>query len=113
MGQPQGGTGTTLPVAQPVIFTQAARLEVIDAQDWYEAQASGLGVRFRAELDLAVQRISDNALQFPIVLRDVRRARLHRFPHYLLFRVDLDAVTVIACFHPRRDPQQWQRRIGH
>lgn len=112
MGQPQGGTGTTLPVDLPVIFTQAARLEAINAQDWFEAQASGLSVRFRAELDLAVQRISQNALQFPVVLRDVRRALLHRFPHYLLFRVESDVVTVIACFHPRRDPHQWQRRIG-
>jgi hypothetical protein len=101
-----------LPVALPVIFTQAARAEVIDAQDWYEEQFHGLGARFRAELDLTVQRIADNALQFPIVFQDVRRALLHRFPHYLLFRVEPAAVAVIACFHPRRDPRQWQHRAG-
>jgi hypothetical protein len=26
----------------PVIFTQAARAELIDAQDWYENEAPGL-----------------------------------------------------------------------
>jgi hypothetical protein len=31
----------------PVIFTQAARAELIDAQDWYENEASGLGRCFR------------------------------------------------------------------
>ena len=33
----------------PVRFTEAARAELIDAQDWYEAEAPGLGRRFRAE----------------------------------------------------------------
>ena len=32
----------------PVRFTEAARAELIDAQDWYEAEAPGLGRRFRA-----------------------------------------------------------------
>ena len=35
----------------PVRFTEAARAELIDAQDWYEAEAPGLGRRFRAEID--------------------------------------------------------------
>jgi hypothetical protein len=26
----------------PVIFTQRARVELIDAQDWYESEAPGL-----------------------------------------------------------------------
>ena len=93
-----------MPVALPVIFTQDARAEVIAAQDWYEEQASGLGARFRTELDVTVQRIADNALQFPFVFQDVRRALLHRFPHYLLFRVESDAVTVIACLIPAAIP---------
>jgi hypothetical protein len=35
----------------PVRFSEAARVELIDAQDWYEAGAPGLGRRFRAEID--------------------------------------------------------------
>jgi len=38
-----------LPVARPVVFTPAAGAEVAEAQAWYEAQAPGLGARFRAE----------------------------------------------------------------
>jgi plasmid stabilization system protein ParE len=44
----------------PVRFTEAARAELIDAQDWYEAEAPGLGRRFRAEIDSVVQRMADN-----------------------------------------------------
>jgi len=34
-----------LPVVHPVIFTLPARAELIDAQDWYESEASGDSVR--------------------------------------------------------------------
>ena len=38
----------------PVRFTEAARAELSEAQDWYEAEVPGLGRRFRAEIDSAV-----------------------------------------------------------
>jgi plasmid stabilization system protein ParE len=102
-----------LPLARPILFTQDARSDVIAAQDWYEEQSPGLGARFTDELDLTVQRIADNALQFPVVFRDVRRALVRRFPYSLLFRIETDAVIVIAFFHASRDPQTWQGRIGN
>jgi plasmid stabilization system protein ParE len=93
-----------------VIFLPAAQIEARDAQDWYEAQTTGLGHRFRAELDHAVQRLSFNPFQFPTVFTDIRRALLRRFPYALFFRIVDDAVFVLACFHSSRDPRTWQRR---
>ena len=49
-----------------VIFTHAARAELIEAQDWYEDEATGLGRRFREAIDALVERMSDNPRQFPI-----------------------------------------------
>ena len=49
----------------------AARLDMIDAHDWYERQAPGLGVRFRGEVDFQVQRIAATPLQFPEILADI------------------------------------------
>ena len=57
-----------------VIFAQAARLELIEAQDWYESEAEGLGRRFRAAIDALTERMSANPLQFPVVYKNVRRA---------------------------------------
>ena len=59
-----------------VIFTPAARAELIDAQDWYEAEASGLGRRFRHAIDALAERMSANPRQFPVVFENVRRALL-------------------------------------
>ena len=89
----------------------AARLEVIEAQDWYEAEVRGLGARFRAEVDYQISRIAANPLHFPEMLADVRRARVRRFPYGLFFRPLQDAIYVVACFHSSRDPMIWQSRV--
>jgi len=96
----------------PVVFTSAAREELIEAQDWYETEVPGLGRRFRAAIDSLVERMSANPRQFPIALKNVRRALLSRFPYSLFFVIeDDDTLLVIACFHASRNPKKWQKRI--
>lgn len=89
----------------------AAPLDMIDAQDWYERHAPGLGARFRAELGFQLDRVARSPLHFPVVLADVHRARLQRFPYGLFFRAIDDEIFVIACFHSSRDPLVWRARI--
>jgi plasmid stabilization system protein ParE len=93
-----------------VIFTQAAKAELIEAQDWYEGEATGLGRRFRQAIDALVERMSANPRQFPVVFKNVRRALLRRFPYSLFFVIEGETLLVIACFHASRDPLQWKKR---
>jgi plasmid stabilization system protein ParE len=109
VGRSKGGVDAT-PLTPPVFFTPEARTEALEAQDWYEAQMPGLGERFRAEIEGAVERIAAGPLHFPRILQDVRRARLHVFPYALFFRIEPEALLVIACFHASRDPQRWRVR---
>lgn len=96
----------------PVIFTRAAHAELIDAQHWYENEAKGLGRRFRASIDAAIERISASPERFPVIYKNVRRALLRSFPYVLMFVIEGDgALTVIACFHGSRDPINWQKRM--
>jgi plasmid stabilization system protein ParE len=97
-------------LTQGVVFLPVARAELIAAQDWYEKESPGLGARFRTEIDVQIDRITSNPLQFPVLLKDVRRARLRRFPYGLFFRALPEAAFVIACFHSRRDPMVWRER---
>jgi toxin ParE1/3/4 len=95
-----------------VIFTPIARQELIDAQEWYESEAPGLGRRFFAAVDTVIERMTANSRQFPVVHRNIRRALLKHFPYALIFLIeDDDGLTVIACFHGSRDPVSWQRRV--
>lgn len=76
-----------------VIFTQAARAELIAAQDWYEREATGLGRRFQQAIDALVVRMSENSRQFPTVFKNLRRALLRRFPYSLFFVVEGDRLN--------------------
>ena len=60
-----------MPLDYPVVFTQAAREELIDAQDWYEREVTGLGRRFREAIDAIIQRTTQNPRQFPVVFKNV------------------------------------------
>ncbi len=109
MGGTEGGARAALPLVFRVIFTQAARVELIEAQVWYESEAEGLGRRFRAAVDGLTERMRANPRQFPVMFKNVRRALLRRFPYSLFFVVGDDGLLVIACFHASRDPTHWER----
>jgi len=95
----------------PVTFTPRVRAELIDAQDWYENEAPGLGRRFRAALEAVVEHMGANPRQFPMIYKGVRRALLRRFPYALMVVIEADeTLAVIACFHGSRDPAHWQKR---
>ena len=93
------------------IFTPAARAELVEAQDWYEARHRGLVTQFLEQVGATVLRMEGNPHQFPTAFRDVHRARLLKFPYALFYRFDIDVLEVIACFHGSRDPQRWERRV--
>jgi len=97
---------------KPVIFTPAARTELIEALDWYENEVPGLGSRFRTQIEATVERMSTNPQQFPVVHKDIRRALLRLFPYSLFLVIEpTETLTVIACFHASRNPKRWQRRM--
>lgn len=93
------------------VFTQAARAELIEAQDWYEERSPGLGRRFRHEIDVVVERMIANPRQFPVVFQNVRRALARRFPYSIFFVIEGAMLVVIACFHGSRDPLQKRNRV--
>ena len=96
----------------PVIFTRPARAELIEAQDWYENEAPGLGRAFLAAVVSVVERMSANPQQFPVVYKSIRRTLLRRFPYALMFVIEADeTLTVIACFHGSRYPAHWQKQM--
>jgi plasmid stabilization system protein ParE len=47
---------------------------------------------------------------YAVALRDVRRAKLRRFPYLVYYRVFTDRIEVLGVLHGGQDPQVWQRR---
>jgi plasmid stabilization system protein ParE len=49
----------------PVFIRRAAELDLMRAEDWYEAQQPGLGHEFREAVDATIARIAANPLAYP------------------------------------------------
>lgn len=94
-----------------VRLTSPAETDLADALAWYAGIREGLAPRFIDEFQRLLERLETNPYQFPCVRQTIRRAGFHRFPYGLIFRIHAADVEIIACFHHRRDPRHWQRRL--
>jgi toxin ParE1/3/4 len=93
-----------------LIVTEEAEREAAEAARWYEENSPGVGDLFLSAIRQALARIEERPLQFPRVRREIRRARLVRFPYCVFYRMDGETVRVVAIIHDSRDPRRWQRR---
>ena len=91
-------------------FRKAARLEYDEAAIWYESQKVGLGSEFVEEIERALLVACEAPQQCPVILPDVRRVRVQRFPYFIFFRVRDNRLVVLSVFHVRRDPLVWRER---
>ena len=93
-----------------ILFTQAARADLVEAVRWYDTHAPQVVPQFRDALRTALSRIAENPKQFPPSFKNTRRALLRRFPYIIVFREMQDAIYVVAVFHTSRNPLIWQGR---
>ncbi len=89
-----------------------AEEELAEAAAWYEARRTGLGVEFVAIVDRAFEEIIAAPLAYALWRDDrpYRRKIVKRFPYVLFFRVEADAVEVLAVANARRRPGYWVER---
>ena len=73
-------------------------------------QEGTAGRKALATLRRVLNRIEDGPLQFPLVMTDIRRALMGRFPFGVFFFVDGDAAVVMAVMHLHRNPDSWEER---
>lgn len=92
-----------------VSFHPAARLEVEDAQAWYEERSVVAASALLRELSVTVQRIREAPHRYATAESGTRRIRLDRFPFtiYIYYRHSPDALVVIAVAHQKRRPGYW------
>lgn len=91
-----------------VKFEPEAEAEIIEAFNWYEQQSFGLGGEFLRAVKQSESILARNPFQSQVHYKDLRRAYLRRFPFALHYVVEGESVSVLACFHFRRDPKRWE-----
>jgi plasmid stabilization system protein ParE len=92
-------------------FGPAARLELIEATQWYLDEGSpALAGRFERDIGRAMQLLAVmpgiGSPNYP----GVRTWPLKDFPYTLVYRVVGDTLTVMAVAHQSRAPGYWRGR---
>ena len=94
----------------PIVLSPAAERDIQAAGDWYQGQA-GLGLRFVAEVDRALEKIGRMPEAHPVLYRQIRRGRVLKFPYSIFYRVLDSRIEIVAVLHARRDPSVWRSRV--
>lgn len=93
------------------LFLRAeAEAEIAEAADWYNREKPGLGVGFVLAVNATIEAVQRNPFQYQVIWRQFRRAGVARFPYGLIYRASERDITVVACFHGRRNPSVWKKR---
>jgi plasmid stabilization system protein ParE len=107
---PLAGAGKVAAVSLPILFRPEAREEFDEAYDWYEGQRPGLGEDFAEQVQRVLDRIVAMPQMHAVVLGEVRKAVVARFPYCVFYREESSCVRVLSVFHSSRDPRIWQGR---
>lgn len=92
-------------VTRAIVVRPAAAAEFAQAVTYY--QGVGHGERFRAELDRVVDRLRALPESAPMVMPEVRRALLRRYPYALFYVIEPLRLVVLAVLHQRASPSRW------
>jgi len=97
-------------VKRQVIVRPEAAGDIEDAYSWYERARPGLGDEFLAAIRSQLDLVIEHPEQSPEIHRNTRRALVRRFPYSILYRVEPNAILLVAVFHAKRDPKTWRAR---
>jgi hypothetical protein len=88
-----------------------AHSDLSDAQQWYNAQESGLGDKFTNAAQAAINDLLRDPESWPIIEDEIRRHPVDSFPFDILFAVENNDIDVVAVADQRRRPGYWKDRI--
>ena len=97
-------------MTRQLVIVPLAATEIAEAGDWYNERSPGLGTGFVHAVDMALAKIQQDPFQYQIVWRQFRRAGIARFPYGLIYSVSDADITVLSCFHGKRNPNAWKGR---
>ena len=87
-----------------------ATAEFADAIAYYEDIESGLGVRYRLEVQAATAWIGNNPELPNLRPNGFRRVNLKVFPYYIAYVIHSEIIWILAIAHSARRPEYWIER---
>jgi len=97
----------------PLEFHPEARLEALDAYEWYFERSPQAAEAFQAELEKAGRAIQEAPERYEVYLHGTRRYLMKRYPYLVVFRPTADHIEILAVAHGRRRPGYWKKRLDY
>jgi plasmid stabilization system protein ParE len=89
------------------IVLQSEAVDDIQAVfDWYEAQRSGLGYEFIAEIEDGLERLSRHPQHYSATNQKYRKLRIKRFPYLIVFEIEDLMVVVNSVRRISQEPKR-------
>ena len=93
-----------------VRFHPLAAQEAAAASDWYRERSQQAAIGFVAELDHAIQQVTELPETWPSYEAGTRRFVFSVYPYSLIYRVTEQEITIVAVAHAKRKPGYWRNR---
>lgn len=96
---------------KPVRILRSAQADIRAEKVYYGTISPQLSERFLTAVELAVRTIPQHPLAMRVLEYGIRRWPVDRgFMHGVLYRVEEEAIIVLAVFHPKQNPEKWKAR---
>jgi plasmid stabilization system protein ParE len=99
-------------MTRTLVVSTLTETELDYAVEWYNSLRPGLGDDLVLCFEQALDRIADHPEVFAMILPEVRRTLVRRFPYGLFFRVREDRIEVEALLPLRSDPARLLDRFA-
>lgn len=93
-------------------FHPDATAEAFAIHDHYFDVAPELGEDFQNELERSRSVIARSPNTWPEYIHGTQRYLMKRFPYFVVFRVALNRIEIIAIAHERQRPGYWAERAA-
>jgi plasmid stabilization system protein ParE len=89
-----------------------ARLELLEAWEWYEDKQVGLGDRFTEQVYKCIRLIEKYPERYPEKKKNYMEAGVKIFPYLVIYRIHKrkKIIAVVSVFHTRRNPRKKYRK---
>ena len=96
-------------MAYKISIDPSARIDIIEAIDWYNEQQSNLGFRFYKCILTTLKNIQKNPSGYVVRYKTIRTAIINKFPYMIHYNVEQQtgSIKVLAIICTYRNPESW------
>jgi len=88
-----------------------AKTKITDAEEYYERERRGLGIRFVRAVRATIREIAAHPTFSSQIRPNLWFRGVKKFPYLVLYTIEEQDILVIAVAHERREFGYWQDRL--